>query len=89
MSVPIGGGQGLTNIEGHTDFDIVWPWHQGPLRRGATAVLRVTKPGWALTDAGRSALHDHVAALREGGEWESLVPPGVAQVIRELERVPA
>jgi nicotinamide-nucleotide adenylyltransferase len=28
------------------------------------------------------------AALREGGDWESLVPPGVARVIRELERVP-
>jgi hypothetical protein len=41
VSVPIGGGEGLTNIEGHADFDIVWPWNQGPLRRGATAVLRV------------------------------------------------
>jgi nicotinamide-nucleotide adenylyltransferase len=28
------------------------------------------------------------AALREGGDWESLVPAGVARVIRELERVP-
>jgi cytidyltransferase-like protein len=28
------------------------------------------------------------AALREGGNWESFVPPGVARVIRELERVP-
>jgi cytidyltransferase-like protein len=27
-------------------------------------------------------------ALRAGGDWESLVPPGVARVIRELERVP-
>jgi nicotinamide-nucleotide adenylyltransferase len=27
-------------------------------------------------------------ALRAGGEWESLVPPGVARIIRELERVP-
>jgi cytidyltransferase-like protein len=27
-------------------------------------------------------------ALREGGDWESLVPPGVARVIRESERVP-
>jgi nicotinamide-nucleotide adenylyltransferase/phosphinothricin biosynthesis protein PhpF len=26
-------------------------------------------------------------ALRESGGWESLVPPGVARVIRELERV--
>ena len=28
-------------------------------------------------------------ALREGGDWESLVPPGVAEVIRSAERVPA
>ena len=27
-------------------------------------------------------------ALRTGGEWESLVPPGVAQVLRRLDRVP-
>jgi nicotinamide-nucleotide adenylyltransferase len=27
-------------------------------------------------------------AIRERGDWESLVPPGVARVIRELERVP-
>jgi hypothetical protein len=29
------------------------------------------------------------AALRSGGEWETLVPPGVARVIRSLERVSA
>jgi nicotinamide-nucleotide adenylyltransferase len=28
-------------------------------------------------------------AMREGGAWQSLVPPGVARVIRSLERVPA
>jgi nicotinamide-nucleotide adenylyltransferase len=26
-------------------------------------------------------------ALRSGGEWERLVPPGVARIIRELDRV--
>ena len=42
MTIPIGSGHGLTNVEGHEDFDIVWPWNQpGGLRRGATAVLRV------------------------------------------------
>jgi cytidyltransferase-like protein len=28
------------------------------------------------------------ATLRDGGEWESLMPEGVARVIRSLERVP-
>ena len=28
-------------------------------------------------------------AMRDGDDWESLVPPGVARVIRTLERVPA
>jgi len=28
-------------------------------------------------------------AMRAGGEWEALVPPGVARVIRSLERLPA
>ena len=26
-------------------------------------------------------------ALRSGGDWESLVPPGVARVLSELDRV--
>jgi hypothetical protein len=29
------------------------------------------------------------AAMLSGGEWEALVPPGVARVIRSLERVSA
>jgi cytidyltransferase-like protein len=29
------------------------------------------------------------AAIRTGDDWESLVPPGVARVIRSLERTPA
>ena len=29
------------------------------------------------------------AAMRAGDDWESLVPPGVARVLRALERVPA
>ena len=27
------------------------------------------------------------AAMRSGDEWESLVPPGVARVLRDLDRV--
>jgi cytidyltransferase-like protein len=29
------------------------------------------------------------AAIRDGDDWEALVPPGVARVLRSLERVPA
>ena len=29
------------------------------------------------------------AAMRTGDDWEPLVPPSVARVIRELERAPA
>jgi cytidyltransferase-like protein len=29
------------------------------------------------------------AAIRDGGDWETMVPPGVARVLRSLERVPA
>ena len=33
---------GLRNLEGHTEFDIVWPWARAePQRPGTTAVLRV------------------------------------------------
>jgi len=36
------GPSGLSNREGHTDFDITWPWTRpGGLRAGSTAVLRV------------------------------------------------
>lgn len=36
------GATGLHNLEGHTDFDITWPWTRPEgLRPGATAVLRV------------------------------------------------
>ena len=35
-------GTGISNLEGHTDYDIVWPWTKpGGLRPGTTAVLRV------------------------------------------------
>jgi nicotinic acid mononucleotide adenylyltransferase len=28
-------------------------------------------------------------ALRAGGDWDTLVPPAVARVIRSLQRIPA
>lgn len=41
MSGPVT-SEGLRNLEGHTDFDLTWPWlRPGGLRPGTTAVLRV------------------------------------------------
>ena len=31
----------ITNIEGHTDFNVSWAWSDGPLTPGFTAVVRV------------------------------------------------
>ena len=28
-------------VEGHEGFDVVWPWHEGPLKPGLTCVFRV------------------------------------------------
>ena len=43
------GAAGLANLEGHADFDIVWPWTKpGGLRRGSTAVLRVKDEALSL-----------------------------------------
>ncbi|WP_262347562.1 glycosyltransferase [Nocardioides dongxiaopingii] len=40
MALP--GAAGLTNLEGHADFDITWPWARAEgLRSGSTAVLRI------------------------------------------------
>jgi glycosyltransferase involved in cell wall biosynthesis len=36
-----GSPTGLRNLEGHTEFDISWPWIRGPQHPGTTAVLRV------------------------------------------------
>lgn len=36
------GARGLSNLEGHTEYDIIWPWTRPEgLRPGSTAVLRV------------------------------------------------
>ncbi len=40
---------GLVNREGHSDFDVVWPWTRpGGLRPGSTAVLRVKDEALSL-----------------------------------------
>jgi nicotinamide-nucleotide adenylyltransferase len=60
---------------------------------GGTKLDRLRAAGYevvVLDDGAEKAVSgaDVRGALREGGDWESLVPPGVAQVIRSLERVP-
>ncbi len=43
------GTTGLSNLEGHADFDIVWPWTRPEgLRAGSTAVLRVKDEALSL-----------------------------------------
>jgi nicotinamide-nucleotide adenylyltransferase len=60
---------------------------------GGTKLERLREAGYevvVLDEGARKEISgaDVREALREGGDWESLVPPGVARVIRELERVP-
>jgi nicotinamide-nucleotide adenylyltransferase len=60
---------------------------------GGTKLERLQGAGYEVVVLDRGASKeisgaDVRAALREDGEWEPLVPPGVAHVIRELERVP-
>ena len=71
VTIPIGSGHGLTNLEGHTDFDIVWPWNQpGGLRRGATAVLRVKNeaPGLRFVLPPLLRACDHVLLVDNGSD---------------------
>ena len=60
---------------------------------GGTKLDRLQEAGYEVVVLDRGAEKQisgaHVRErLRAGGDWESLVPPGVARVIRELERVP-
>jgi nicotinamide-nucleotide adenylyltransferase len=61
---------------------------------GGTKLERLRTAGYevvVLDEGVEKALSgaDVRAALRGGEDWESLVPTGVARVIRSLERVPA
>ena len=60
---------------------------------GGTKLDRMREAGYEIVVLDEGAEKEisgaHVrAALRSGGEWEALVPPGVARVIKSLERVP-
>jgi nicotinamide-nucleotide adenylyltransferase/phosphinothricin biosynthesis protein PhpF len=60
---------------------------------GGTKLERLREAGYEVVVLDEGAAKeisgaDVRSALREGGDWESLVPPGVARVLRELERTP-
>jgi len=59
---------------------------------GGTKLERMREAGYEVVildegDEKQLSGRDVREALREGGDWESLVPAGVARVIRSLERV--
>ena len=60
---------------------------------GGTKLERLREAGYEVvvldegTDKNVSGA-DVREAMRSGGDWKALVPPGVARVIRSLERVP-
>jgi cytidyltransferase-like protein len=59
---------------------------------GGTKLDRMRDAGYEIVVLDEGAVKeisgaDVRAALRSGGDWEALVPPGVARVIRSLERV--
>ena len=61
---------------------------------GGTKLDRLREAGYEVVVLDEGAAKevsgaDVRAALREGRDWEALVPPGVARVIKSLERVPA
>src|SRR5947207_14614124 len=58
---------------------------------GGTKLERLRDAGYEVVvlDAGAAkeiSGADVRAALREGADWETLVPPGVAEVLKRLER---
>src|SRR5437763_15036979 len=61
---------------------------------GGTKIERLREAGYDVVVLDEGAEKwvsgaDVRRAMREGVEWETLVPPGVARVVRALERVPA
>jgi nicotinamide-nucleotide adenylyltransferase len=61
---------------------------------GGTKLERMREAGYevvVLDEGAEKELSgaDVRAAIRDGGDWETMVPPGVARVLRSLERVPA
>lgn len=73
MTAHLGTG-GLSNIEGHTEFDIIWPWTRPEgLRPGSTAVLRVKNEAPSLPFVLPPLLRacDHVLLVDNGSDDET------------------
>ncbi len=65
------GATGIRNLEGHTDYDILWPWTRpGGLRSGTTAVLRVKNEAPSLPFVLPPLLRatDHVLVVDNGSD---------------------
>lgn len=74
------GPTGIANLEGHTEFDITWPWTRpGGLRAGSTAVLRVKDEAPSLPFVLPPLLRamDHVLVVDNGST------DGTPEVARE------
>jgi glycosyltransferase involved in cell wall biosynthesis len=67
----LGGATGIRNLEGHSEYDIVWPWTRpGGLRSGTTAVLRVKNEAPSLPFVLPPLLRatDHVLVVDNGSD---------------------
>lgn len=83
--------EGLANLEGHTDFDITWPWTRpGGLRPGATAVLRVKneEPSMPFVLPPLLRACDHVVVVDNGStDATSAVSLAAAEAIGRADKL--
>lgn len=72
----------IVNLEGHTEYDVTWPWHDGPLKPGLTCVFRVKNEArnlpWVLPPMFEAV--QHVVLVDNGSDDGT---PSVAQEVAE------